>query len=389
MSQSTKLFRRGKPHAKNLLVVNKGPGAIDIPREDSKWDLLEIYFMKNDIESITANPAAYDADYIVFETDRKMRKYAIIKAIFEQSDFWLNYDYFIFADDDVIPVGCTFNSIFKLFATTKCGIGQPALTQDSYYSHAITIQNSNFIYRNNNFAEVMCPIFTKEAVRRYLPFFDITSSAFGLDNYWSYHEWLNGTGTVVLDQTPIRHCRPVGGGIAYEGLSADEELTDFLKWNNIPLYAWSCFSGVDLNRKVPNEAEFLGKLLSGYDVKYMCRSDFRDYQKSETAIHFFMTQIAPVYGAKNNTKVLQHIAAIGMIDIMNRSNAELIRKEVEVQEAIRGSPTSMYSSKQYRATSRLRRKVKHFIDVCKEHGLLVALKRSVKFILRKLKIMRR
>src|SRR5277367_6788014 len=199
---TTTLFRSSMPRSKNLVIVNKGPDAALLCREGGNWDLMEIYFSPADIEKITRDPSLTDAEHIVFETERKKRKCAIIKTIFEATDFW-HYEAIMMADDDLIPVGCTIAEMFDLFATTGCRIGQPALTHDSFLAHPITIKNNAYIWRRTNFVEVMCPIMTNEAIREYIAIFDATSG-FGLDNCWSYHECRKGIGTAILDRTPMR-----------------------------------------------------------------------------------------------------------------------------------------------------------------------------------------
>jgi hypothetical protein len=42
-------------------------------------------------------------------------------------------------------------------------LAQPALTKNSYFSHPLLLQVSNFIYRETNFVEVMAPCFSKIA----------------------------------------------------------------------------------------------------------------------------------------------------------------------------------------------------------------------------------
>lgn len=236
------LFRSSPKRARNLLVVNKGPGAVSIPREEGAWDLLEIYFADQDIARITTDSSSTSADHIVFETNRQRRKFAIVKAVFEAHPDLRDYEAFAFFDDDVEPVGCSMASIFATFAASGCRVGQPALTHDSFYAHPIHLKNEAFNWRLGNCAELMCPMMTREGLAEYLPIFDATVSGFGLDDYWSFREWMKGYGVAVLDRTPVSHTRPVGGG-GYVGLCLTDG-QDLMRRHGIPRYLHSCYGGV-------------------------------------------------------------------------------------------------------------------------------------------------
>ena len=279
---TTTLFRLSAPRAKNLLVVNKGPGAVTIPREGGAWDLLEIYFAPSDIEKIEADPSTTTAEYVIFETYRKIRKFSIIGQLFKSNPFWKAYDAVLMLDDDVAPAGCSIQDIFELFAKTDCRVGQPALTRDSFYGHPIHLKNDNFVWRRTNCAELMCPIMTREGLIEYLPIFEKTKSGFGLDDYWSFQEWIKGYGVAVLDGTPVHHGRPVGGSRAYEGLVLHEG-SEFMRINSIPRYFHSCFGGVLAETSSHTPAD-LDPTVSGYPKGLSKDSRFRKYLSDQTAI---------------------------------------------------------------------------------------------------------
>jgi len=233
---TTTMWRSAKPRSEFLLIINKGPGALAIHRAGDSWDLMEIYFMKRDIESAMTDPNFSSADHLVFETDRNMRKFAIIKRAFELNPHLLEYDYVMMLDDDLIPVNCAILDIFQLFKRSGFRVGQPALTVDSYCTHEILKINNKYTWRKTNFVEVMCPIMTRDAIKDYMPVFDANISGFGLDVMWSYQEWTQRSGVVVLDATPLKHTRPVRGGVAYQGLSQAEERLEFFERHKLKNY---------------------------------------------------------------------------------------------------------------------------------------------------------
>lgn len=282
MSSETEIFRLSPRKGRFLLVVNKGPGAVQIPRQPGEWDVLEIYFKQSMIDEIRANPASCDADHVVFEFDRNRRKLAIVKKVFEANPFWQDYEGFMLADDDVEPVGCTISDIFHFFMQSGCRVGQPALTQDSYFNHFITVKNDNFVWRRTNMVEVMCPMFTLDGLKEYMPVFDASVSTWGVDFFWSYREWQRGTAVAMLDATPVRHGRAPGGGGAYLELETSpyQEMEEFMNKHGIPKYAFLCLGGV-VERQDLNRHARLGLSISGYKLELMNSQHFSSYVAGE------------------------------------------------------------------------------------------------------------
>lgn len=273
---STTIYRQADPKARFLLIINKGPGAVDIPREGASWDLMELYFAKKDIEGILSDSSRSQADFVVFESDRNMRKFAIIKRVFELLPALWNYEAVMMLDDDLVPVGCSVTDIFETFMQTGLRIGQPALSTNSYWSHEVVLRNPRFVWRRTNFVEVMCPIFTRQAMREYICLFNATISGFGLDNYWSSKEWESRGGVAVLDATPMRHMRPVRGGIAYQGISPGEECYAFFRKHQLRNYLHLTLGG-----KPTSSSPLVGRLPIRYRsqwlnlVKFWVRSKLR------------------------------------------------------------------------------------------------------------------
>ncbi|MHB8347761.1 MAG: hypothetical protein ACYDHM_11370 [Acidiferrobacterales bacterium] len=250
VSRSTVLYRHMHPLSTCLLIINKGPGAIRIKREGQEWDLMEIFFAKNDIEAVKRDPSVSTADHIVFESDRNMRKFAIIKRVLERYPVFQKYEVVMMIDDDLEPVGCSIADVFSQFIETGFRVGQPALTRDSYWSHEVVLRHNGYKWRKTNFVEVMCPIMKSAAIRDYLPLFDATVSGFGLDTYWSTCEWKGHGGLVVLDSTPMRHTRPVRGGVAYQGISPGEERLAFFEKYKLKNYRHFTLGGESTSAEI-------------------------------------------------------------------------------------------------------------------------------------------
>ena len=223
--------RQPRTPRKHLRVVTRGPGAI-VPEKQESWDLCDVFYHPDEVKAVLDGRIVSDAEYVVLDRDRSLRKLGLIKKLFTASDFWDRYETVMLADDDMEPVGCTVETMFDLFDKTGARIAQPALTADSSsISHAITRQETDCRWRETNFVEMGIPIFTRAALLEYLPVFDATVSGWGVDLYWSMKEVDAGRHLAILDETSVRHGRAIGAGGYYEGLKVEpgQEMREFLE----------------------------------------------------------------------------------------------------------------------------------------------------------------
>jgi hypothetical protein len=94
-------------------------------------------------------------------------------------------------------------------------LAQPALAPGSHVSHHITQQVSGVRLRYTSFVEVMCPLFSRSGLARLAHSFRESVSGWGLDFLWPYLLGYPKDRIAVLDETPVLHTRPVGGGGTY------------------------------------------------------------------------------------------------------------------------------------------------------------------------------
>lgn len=112
-------------------------------------------------------------------------------------------------DDDLLCVPEDITRMFSICEDLGLELAQPALTRDSYYTHISTLQHSEFQLRFTNFVEIMAPVLSAEMLARVFPSLRGQISGYGLDGLWPR---LSHLGRVaIIDDTPIRHTRPVGG----------------------------------------------------------------------------------------------------------------------------------------------------------------------------------
>lgn len=129
-----------------------------------------------------------------------------------------------FPDDDVAVDAPTVERFFALFHERRLALAQPALTDDSFWSHELTLACPSFSLRYTNFVEVMAPAFSRDALRTCAPTFGQSRSGWGLDFAWTRLLGDPRDAIAIVDATPMRHTRPVGRAGAYAPAEADAEV---------------------------------------------------------------------------------------------------------------------------------------------------------------------
>lgn len=147
------------------------------------------------------------------------------------------YDYFWFPDDDLRSTPSDIDRLMTTGHALRLDLFQPALDQDSYFSHLITLRHPSFGVRFTDFVEIMAPALSARLLDRALPTMSGTRSGFGLDFLWPRMAGQMpdaAFNVAIIDDVAITHTRPVGGMLhAYVkkigGRSANEELASTLK----------------------------------------------------------------------------------------------------------------------------------------------------------------
>jgi hypothetical protein len=195
---------------KNLLVICRGKGALELPRESqSTWEGLVVAWHPEGLEQTSGWRCLTDFD-------RSRRKLSSFAHLVHEGEIDLShYDRIALVDDDIVPApGVTWSDIFQLFDRTGFAIAQPALHPRSYVCWPITRQQpSPVLYRETTFVESMTPVFLRSVLEQYLDIFRASGWSPAIDNLWSASERPIG----ILDATPVIHARPVAGGAAYDG----------------------------------------------------------------------------------------------------------------------------------------------------------------------------
>jgi hypothetical protein len=150
------------------------------------------------------------ADGAVFVHLQKGAKWpGLEQTIAAHWDLIQQYRYVWLPDDDLLCVPEDVSRMFAICDELQLELAQPALTRDSYFTHAITLQHTEFQLRFTNFVEIMAPALSADMLARVYPTLSGQISGYGLDPLWVRHSKLGKV--AIIDDTPVKHTRPVGG----------------------------------------------------------------------------------------------------------------------------------------------------------------------------------
>lgn len=155
-------------------------------------------------------PSEWNIDsYVKFETIPGGKWKGLFQFLTNET-LWKGYDRIFLPDDDLLFDAATINDFFSISAELSADLSQPALDEESYFSHQITVVQRDFIYRETNFVEIMCPCFSNRFLTVALQFFNEMESGWGMDYLWPrLLEEQSMRRPIIVDQSPIRHTRPV------------------------------------------------------------------------------------------------------------------------------------------------------------------------------------
>lgn len=195
-------------------------------------------------------------------------KWAGLKTLLHEWQGWRDYEYIALVDDDILASQADWIRFFDICAKVKARLAQPTLTQDSYFSHVITLQNKSYILRETTYVECMMPCFHRDGLADLLPTLaeSPSGSGWGLEHLWAKR--LGYKDIWIIDAVPMRHTRPVGG--AYQARKAEftEEYRNIVRNHDAPALMRSLSGYMQKGQKVEkvdgDNPDFLRLYLSGY-----------------------------------------------------------------------------------------------------------------------------
>jgi hypothetical protein len=151
--------------------------------------------------------------------ERKGIKFALIHQLAKTglADVLLRYDHVWMPDDDIAADADGVNRLFTLAAEHRLSICQPGIGTGEVTFRTLRA-NPDYTLRYSRFVEIMCPLFTREALQRTLPTFGANRSAWGIDWLWSCR--FGPKDLAVIDAVPVEHTRALRSGGVHSLLSA-------------------------------------------------------------------------------------------------------------------------------------------------------------------------
>jgi hypothetical protein len=150
------------------------------------------------------------ADGAVFVHMQKGAKWpGLEQTLLAHWDTIQKYRYVWLPDDDLLCEPELVSRMFAICDDLQLELAQPALTRDSYFTHAITLQHTAFQLRFTNFVEIMAPVLSSDMLARVFHTLAGNISGYGLDAVWPRFSQLGRV--AIIDDTPVKHTRPVGG----------------------------------------------------------------------------------------------------------------------------------------------------------------------------------
>lgn len=177
---------------------------------------------------------ADEADYYF---QRQGIKYSLLHAMAKEElgEILQRYDMIWAPDDDIAADTYQVNRLFQIAKQYRLQIAQPAIGAGDVSYQALR-HHPGYLLRYTQFVEMMCPLFSGEALARVLPLFNENVSGWGLDWVWS--SLFAGDEVAVVDAVAIDHTRPLASGSVYQrfaalGINSDTEYDALLAKYNL------------------------------------------------------------------------------------------------------------------------------------------------------------
>lgn len=153
--------------------------------------------------------------------DTGTNKFDAFDAFYRKTIANSQYRYVLVVDDDIDFMPGDISRLFTLCDTNGLYLAQPSLRWGTHANHDVTLHNPVCVVRRTRFVEVMAPCFSREALQRLQPTFNLSRSTWGIDYAWS--SLLAGEGRIaVVDAIQVAHTKAVSldGGAFYLKLKA-------------------------------------------------------------------------------------------------------------------------------------------------------------------------
>ncbi len=189
---------------RNLIVMRAGNKALFPewkPAQDRSWDIAISFYGEGQPE--------WGQEYFL---PAKGPKFPPIHAFLSANPgVFERYDYIWFPDDDIMTTWSNVDDLFQVMRDFDLQLAQPALTPESFISHAVTRKDPACLLRFTIFVEVMAPLFRSDALKLCLPVM-AEPTRYGWGHDWIYPMLLGypKNKIAIIDACAVTHTRPAG-----------------------------------------------------------------------------------------------------------------------------------------------------------------------------------
>jgi hypothetical protein len=125
-----------------------------------------------------------------------------------------DYEYVGFADDDLDADTATWNASFTFCRRHRFDLAQPSIVGP--ISYPITAPVPGLLYRSTNCVEIMCPIFSRRALRICYSSFGESVSGWGINHIWPRLLAPHSGKMAIIDCLSVTHTKALGSGLLYK-----------------------------------------------------------------------------------------------------------------------------------------------------------------------------
>ncbi len=192
----------------NLVVIPAGPTSLHpywLEGDTNRtWDLCIGYYGAE-----TPDPDM-PCEYLA-HIPRTKKFRLLYDLLHKDSPLW-NYEAIWLPDDDILTSTSGINVMFQIFRKFGLDLAQPSLLHgpQSYPNHPITVQRQHSDVRYEPFVEIMCPIFSRRALKICVGSMRDIESGYGLDHLWPAFLGHPRGRIGIIDLIAMAHTRPIG-----------------------------------------------------------------------------------------------------------------------------------------------------------------------------------
>jgi hypothetical protein len=171
---------------RNLVFTSVGPNSKfhkTWTEPNQNYDIYIIYY-GDDSASTTSTPTLYEKYKAAakWAEKRKGSKFQNFHYFYNTyPDIISAYDRFFILDDDIIISPSDISRMFDISYKYNLSICGPSFSEQSIAFHPITHNRPNTILQYTNFVEVNTPLFSSEALKKFMKYYDGTIIGAGLD----------------------------------------------------------------------------------------------------------------------------------------------------------------------------------------------------------------